>query len=149
MSYNIDTKLLLLCWGGINMSEKKLVMKLFKEKFGVCRLEKEALIPEWAQNSQFYSITKTAEELSLVCNQDNIPRDVKCEKEWRILKIEGILDFSLIGILSSISGILAFNNISIFAISTYDTDYILVKEKDIDNAIKALSSEKYEIVREL
>ncbi|MDF2984548.1 MAG: amino acid-binding protein [Eubacterium sp.] len=131
------------------MSNKKLIMKLFKERFGVCRLEKEALIPEWAINSHFFSITKTADELSIVCNQDNIPKGIKCEKDWRILKVEGILDFSLIGILSSISSILAFNNISIFTISTYDTDYILVKEKDIYNAAKALSSEKYEIVREL
>lgn len=131
------------------MSDKKLVMKLFKEKFGVCRLEIEALIPEWAQASQFYSITKTSDELSVVCSQDNIPDGIKCEKDWRILKIEGILDFSLIGILASISGILATNNISIFAISTYNTDYILVKEKDINNAVKVLSGEQYEIIREI
>ncbi len=130
------------------MSDKKLVMKLFKEKFGVCRLE-EALIPEWAQASQFYSITKTSDELSVVCSQDNIPDGIKCEKDWRILKIEGILDFSLIGILASISRILATNNISIFAISTYNTDYILVKEKDINNAVKVLSNEQYEIIREI
>ena len=74
------------------------------------------------------------------------PRDIKCEKDWRTLKIEGPLDFSLIGILSSISTILAQKGISIFAISTYDTDYILVKDKDINNAINALSNEKYEII---
>ena len=128
------------------MAEKILTMKLLKEKYGVCRLDKTELIPEWAQNSQFFSITKTVDELSIVCSQDNIPNEIKCEKDWRILKIEGPLDFSLIGILASISSILAQKGISIFAISTYDTDYILVKNKDIDNAIESLIKEKYEVI---
>ena len=118
------------------MLEKILTMKVLAEKFGVCRLNKNALIPEWVGASNFYSVTKTSDELSIVCSQASIPSDIKCEKDWRILKIEGPLEFSLIGILSSISTILAKEGISIFAISTYDTDYILVKEKDIDNAIK-------------
>ena len=128
------------------MPEKILTMKLLKEKYGVCRLNKTELIPEWAQNSDFLSITRTSEELSIVCSQNNIPNDLKCEKDWRILKIEGILDFSLIGILASISAILARKEISIFAISTYDTDYILVKNKDIDNTIKSLIEEGYEVI---
>jgi uncharacterized protein len=128
------------------MSEKILTMKLLKERFGVCRLNKKSEIPEWVQNGDFYSITKTMDELSIVCLQDNIPDNVKCEKDWRVLKVEGPLEFSLIGVLSSISTILAFKKISIFAISTYDTDYILIKDKDIDNAINALSDERYEII---
>jgi len=128
------------------MPGKILTMKLLKERFGVCRLNKNELIPEWAKNSSFYSITKTLDELSIVCSQDSIPSNTKCEKDWRILKVEGPLVFSLIGILSSISTILAQKGISIFAISTYDTDYILVKDKDIANAINALANEKYEIV---
>ena len=127
------------------MSEKKLTMKLLKERLGLCRLTKNELIPQWAINSDFYSITKTLEELSIVCSQDNIPSNIKCEKEWRALKIERQLEFSLIGILASIGTILAQKGISIFAISTFDTDYVLVKEKDIANAIRALSNEKYEI----
>lgn len=129
------------------MSEKILTMKLLKNRFGVCRLNNDELIPEWFQNSNFFSITKTSDELSIVCSEDSIPKGVKCEKDWRILKVEGPLDFSLIGILSSISTILAKQEISIFAISTYDTDYILVKYKDIDNAIEALSNEKIEIIK--
>lgn len=125
------------------MSKEALAMKLLKEKFGVCKLDKDELIPGWIKNSQFYSITKTADELSIVCSQASIPREIKCEKDWRILKVEGPLDFSLVGILSSITKILAQKEISIFAISTYDTDYILVKNKDIDNAVNALSDEKY------
>ncbi|AWK52844.1 MAG TPA: ACT domain-containing protein [Clostridium sp.] len=128
------------------MSEKILTMKLLKEKYGVCRLDKTELIPEWAQNSDFFSITRTSDELSIVCSQDDIPNDINCEKDWRILKIEGPLDFSLIGILASISTILAQKGISIFAISTYDTDYILVKNNDIDNAISALIKERYDVI---
>lgn len=129
------------------MPEKVLTMKLLKEKFGVCRLNKDDLIPAWAENSNFYSITKTSEELSIVCSQEVIPGGISCEKDWRMLKVEGPLDFSLIGILSSISTILARAGISIFAISTYDTDYILVPDKEIDNAINVLSNEKYEIIK--
>jgi hypothetical protein len=128
------------------MSKKILTMKLLKEKYGVCRLDKKDLIPAWAQEGEFFSITKTLDELSIVCIEDNIPRDIKCEKDWRILKIEGPLDFALIGILASISTILAQKGISIFAISTYDTDYILVKDSEIDNAIEALVNENYEII---
>ena len=128
------------------MSEKILTMKLLKERYGVCRLDKTELIPEWAQNSDFFSITRTSDELSIVCSQDDIPNDINCEKDWRILKIEGPLDFSLIGILASISTILAQKGISIFAISTYDTDYILVKNNDIDNAISALIKERYDVI---
>lgn len=129
------------------MPEKILTLKLMKGMFGVCRLNKNELIPEWAQKSGFYSITKTLDELSIVCSQDNIPGDIKSEKDWRILKVEGPLDFSLIGILSSISTVLAQKGISIFAVSTYDTDYILVKDKDIANAIDALSNERYRIAK--
>ncbi|MBI6875806.1 ACT domain-containing protein [Clostridium aciditolerans] len=128
------------------MVEKILTMKLLKEKYGVCRLGKTQLIPEWAQNSDFFSITRTSDELSIVCIEESIPDNVKCEKDWRILKIEGPLDFSLIGILASVSKILAQKGISIFAISTYDTDYILVKNKDIDNAIQSLIKERYEVI---
>lgn len=129
------------------MEGKILTMKLLKEKYGVCRLDKIELIPEWQKNSEFFSITRTPDELSIVCSEDNIPNEIKCEKDWRVLKIEGQLDFSLIGILASISTILAQKGISIFAISTYDTDYILVKNKDIDNTIDSLIKERYEVIQ--
>ena len=131
----------------LSMLENKLNMRLLQEKYGVCRLEINEEIPKWAINSQFYSITKTQDELSIVCPQNNIPSNIKYEADWRILKVEGPLDFSLIGILSSISNILANNKISIFAISTYDTDYILVKDKDVENAIKVLSNENYHVIK--
>jgi hypothetical protein len=128
------------------MSGKILTMKLLEGKYGVCRLDKSALFPEWANNSDFISITRTSDELSIVCSQDNIPGEVKCERDWGILKIEGPLDFSLVGILASISAILAKAGVSIFAVSTFDTDYILVKNRDISCAVKALGEEGYEVI---
>lgn len=129
------------------MSGKILTMKLLREKYGVCRLSKTDSIPEWAQSCDFFSVTRTEDELSVVCAQDCIPEGIKCEMDWRVLKIQGPLDFSLIGILASISTTLAQRGISIFAVSTYDTDYILVKDRDIDNAISALLNERYEVIK--
>lgn len=123
-----------------------LTMKLLNEKYGVCRLDTLENLPEWAFKSDFYSITKTRDELSIVCLEENIPSHINCEKNWRILKVEGPLDFSLIGILSSISSILAKEKISIFVISTFDTDYILIKEKDLSQAIRSLEGEDYTIL---
>ncbi|AOT69002.1 ACT domain-containing protein [Geosporobacter ferrireducens] len=129
------------------MSKKILTMELLNGKYGVCRLDKTESIPEWAKESKFFSATKTSDEVSIVCDEDNIPNGIVAEKDWRILKIIGPLDFSLIGILSSVSTVLAQKRISIFAISTYDTDYILVKNIDLDNALFALTNEGYEVIK--
>ena len=74
-------------------------------------------------------------------------QDIKCESDWRIFKIQGPLDFSLIGILSKISILMAENQISIFAVSTYDTDYILIKENNFENALKILESDIFNVIR--
>lgn len=123
----------------------KLTLKLYKELYGVCKHNPLEQIPVWAFQSDFFSITKTSEELSIVCTQSSIPEYFSCERGWKILKIEGTLDFSLIGILSSISTILANQEISIFAISTFDTDYILVKENDVPKAVHALAANGYPV----
>lgn len=116
----------------------KLNFAVVEGKYGVCRLDKDSRIPDWAYQSVFFSLTKTFGELSVVCSQESIPEDIKCERDWKILKVEGILDFSLTGILASISNTLAKAGISIFAVSTYDTDYVLVKDMDFKDAIEAL-----------
>lgn len=124
----------------------KLKLKLLKDMYGVCRLNNNSKIPEWGAKGEFSSITRTEDELSIVCLQNNIPEGIQCEKSWKVFKIEGPLDFSLIGILSAISSLMAEKGISIFAISTYDTDYILIKDKDLNKAIEVLSNDKYEII---
>ena len=100
-------------------------------------------------SADLYFIGKTDEELSLVCRTEDTPRcTTERDDGWRGFRIRGTLDFSLIGILSKISGILAEQKIGIFAVSTYNTDYILVKEENFERALSALSSEGYEVVPE-
>ena len=93
---------------------------------------------------KFYFIGKTDEELSLVCRTEDVPQNTtERDDGWRGFRIQGMLDFSLIGILSKISGILAENKIGIFAVSTFNTDYILVKKENFDRAIDALAKADY------
>jgi len=97
-------------------------------------------------NEDFYFVGRTDEEISLVCKTSAVPAStVEREDGWRGFRIEGVLDFSLIGILSKISTILAENKIGIFAVSTYNTDYILVKEENFERALGVLSEAGYEI----
>ena len=94
----------------------------------------------------FYFIGRTDEEISLVCKTEDTPADtLERDDGWRGFRIEGVLDFSLIGILSKISGILADNEIGIFAVSTYNTDYILVKAENFAKALRVLSEAGYSV----
>ena len=109
----------------------------------VCKLE---TVEQIDLNAGFYFIGRTDEELSLVCRTECTPaRTLEREDGWRGFRIEGTLDFSLIGILSPIAAILAENKIGIFAVSTYNTDYVLVKEENFDKAMTALGAAGYEI----
>lgn len=121
-------------------------MKILKEKYAVCKLPIEVPIPQWALKGEFSSVTKTMEENSVVCVEKNIPKEVQSERNWRIIKIEGPLEFTMIGVLAEISQILAKENISIFVISTSDTDYILVKEKDLRLSKEVLRRSNYTIL---
>ena len=95
----------------------------------------------------FYFIGKTDEELSLVCPTEDVPADTTDRDDgWRAFRIQGVLDFSLIGILSKLSGILAENRIGIFAVSTFNTDYILVKEENLDRALTVLAGAGYTVL---
>lgn len=98
-------------------------------------------------NKEFYFIGKTDEEYSVVCITEDTPADtIERDDGWKGFRIRGILDFSLVGILAEISGILAENKIGIFAVSTFNTDYILVKEKDFEKALEALVLAGHEFV---
>jgi hypothetical protein len=123
------------------MNDGKLSLTILDCVLAVCRLEKDDSVPQRAAAGSFYSITKTPDELSLVCEENFVPDGVKAEKGWRAFKVEGPLDFSLTGVLAGISGVLSEAGISIFAVSTYDTDYILVKKEKLEQAFQVL--EKY------
>lgn len=125
------------------MPKKVLKLSILGEEYGICRLEPDSNLPGWAVGGDFVSLTRTREELSIVCPCSSIPQGVRSEAGWRALKVEGPLDFSLTGILSSISTVLANAGISIFAVSTFDTDYILVKGSDLDAAVLALRKESF------
>ena len=110
----------------------------------VCKVASETDID---LNKDFYFIGKTDEEYSLVCLTEDTPANtLEREDGWKGFRIQGILDFSMIGILSKLSGVLAENKIGIFAVSTFNTDYILVKEENFDRALKILSLAGYDIV---
>jgi hypothetical protein len=104
----------------------------------VCSLGGADPIPGWAVQGAFFSITRTDEELSAICPENLVPVDVQAERGWRALRIAGVIDFSVIGVLAELTAPLAEGRISVFALSTYDTDYLLVKEHDLGRAIEKL-----------
>ena len=118
-------------------------LKKLEHLLTVCKVE---TIADIDISKEFYFIGKTDEEISLVCKTEDTPaHTLERDDGWRGFRIQGVLDFSLIGILSKISGILADNKIGIFAVSTYNTDYILVKDKDFEKALSVLSNEGYTV----
>ena len=124
---------------------KKLKLKVLPNKFSFCKLRANYDYPKWAENDIFYSITKTEDELSVVTLENNVRVCPEREDGWRIIKILGPLEFGMVGVVSKISSTLAVNRISIFVISTFDTDYFLVKDENMAKALKVLKYD-YKIV---
>ncbi len=119
-------------------------LKTIKYNLSVCKVTD---ISDIDLTSDFYFVGKTDEELSLVCKTEDTPHNTtEREDGWRGFRIQGVLDFSLIGILSKLSGILAEHNIGIFAVSTYNTDYILVKEENFERSLEVLINEGYKVI---
>jgi hypothetical protein len=108
-------------------------LSLLPGRFAVCRLAADAGVP-----AAFFSVTRTPDELSVVCAEDSAPEGAPCENGWRILQVAGPLDFSLTGVLAAIATPLANAGVSIFAISTFDTDYVMVKEANFAESVEAL-----------
>ena len=117
----------------------KLTLSILPEKIGICHFDKNSPLPQWAlEENRFVSIARTRDELSIICPEDKIPGGVLVERGWRVLKVEGPLGFVTTGIVSSLSTPLAQAQISILYISTYETDYLLVEEKNLAKAKKIL-----------
>ncbi len=116
-----------------------LTLSLLSGRYAVCRFESNESIPVWATRSQFFTVTRTTDELSITCPEADVPRDIaKCERGWRAFKLHGPFDFGLTGILVSVLNPLAEAGVGIFAVSTFDTDYVLMKEENVEKAIEAL-----------
>jgi hypothetical protein len=120
-------------------------LSLLSGLYAVCRLEADAPLPDWAQAGGFSTLVRSAEELSVVCESRLVPDGVTREGDWRILKVAGPLDFSQIGVLAGLAQPLAAEKVSIFVVSTYDTDYLLVKVEKLDLALDVLHRAGYVI----
>ena len=120
-------------------------IKVIAQEFSVCKI---ADIGAVDYSDTFLFLSKTDEELSLVCSTSLVPDQTVCREDgWRALRVQGVLDFSMVGILAEIAGVLAKESISIFAVSTYNTDYILTKKDDFERAVSALKNAGYTIRR--
>jgi hypothetical protein len=106
--------------------------------FAVARLDAVAPLPGWVAGGPFVSITRTTDELSVVCREEDVPAGVRCERGWRCLRVAGTLGFGLVGVLASLVGPLTEAGVSVFAASTFDTDYLILKASDFDRAVGVL-----------
>jgi uncharacterized protein len=121
--------------------------RVLTDKLAVCQLSAGSPIPEWAVGAGFFCITQTAEELSIVCAENRVPSNVRIERDWVALKLEGPFPFAMTGVLASFLQPLADAGIPIFAVSTFDTDYVLIKREKLEAAIAALNSAGHELVQ--
>ena len=123
-------------------------LSLLPSTFAICLLDADASVPDWAQHSSadFFSLTRTADELSIVCRDDAVPNSVQSDRDWRCLKVAGPLDLAATGILSSLTRGLPEAEIPVFGISTFATDYLLVKSQHLDLATAALRLNGHTIV---
>jgi len=120
------------------MTFRQLRLILVDGTFAICRFEPDTLVPPWVTVGNFFSFTRTADELSIVCRQEGIPEGINCELGWRSLRVAGTMPFSVVGVLASLTAPLAEAGLSAFAISTFDTDYLLVKADDLERAVDVL-----------
>jgi hypothetical protein len=120
------------------MLDRPLTLVVLPGTFAVCRLGAGAPFPDWASAGPFSSVTHTAEELSVVCPEGAVPEGTRCERGWRCLRVAGTLDLTLVGTLASLLVSLAEAGVGVFSVSTYDTDYLLVREADLGRAAQAL-----------
>lgn len=127
----------------------KLNFVVLPKKYSIYRFRVDSILPDWMYSSDFYSITKTNEELSVIAVQKDFVFDNRIKNDdWRIFKIVGPLDFSLIGIIADVSILFKERMISIFTVSTYDTDYLLIKQKDLSLGVEALRAKGHKVAIE-
>jgi len=120
------------------MHSAPLQLTILPQQLAICQLPPESPIPAWATDGPLWSLTRTPHEFSLVCAEAQVPPGTTAERGWRALVVAGPLDFALTGILHALTGPLAAAAISMFALSTYDTDYVLIRAADLERAVAAL-----------
>jgi len=122
-----------------------LTIEILKDFYSVYQFDSDYKLDNIFQNNKFFSITRTKDELSVVAKENSLNDYKKTETGWKILKIKGLLDFSLTGIISKISSVLSDANISVFVISTFNTDYVMVKNETLEKAVEVLRGNGYEV----
>jgi hypothetical protein len=128
------------------LTRPQLTLLLFDGCLAVCRLPASSAVPTWAfTKGPISSITRSEKELSIICGETAVPAGVRCERGWRVLKVENPLNFALTGILVALAAPLAEAGVSIFTISTFDSQYLMVKEASIELALKILVNAGHEI----
>lgn len=132
---------------GIRARRPTLELTLLPEALSVCRLPGGAAAPPWLEGEAFTAVTRTPHETSVVCRAAVVPEDVRAEPGWRALRVAGPLDFALTGILLALLAPLAAAGVAVFALSTFDTDYLLVREAALDDALEALTTAGHRIAR--
>jgi hypothetical protein len=109
------------------------------ELYAIVRLEPDAELPAWLQSGHFWSATRSESELSVVCREEDVPTDASAERGWCALELAGPLDFSLTGVVAALVTPLAEAEVPIFVISTFETDYLFVRERDLERSVDALA----------
>jgi uncharacterized protein len=127
------------------MEPPRLKLSLLPDLLAVCRLERGQEIPAWATEGNFSSVSRIREELSVICASNSVPENVRASRGWRAIKIEGPLDLDLVGILVSVAVPLAHAGIGILPVGTFDTDYILVRDRQLGEALRALRATGFNV----
>src|SRR5690242_13206261 len=130
----------------MSKSGRRFELTVLSESLAVVRLAANSPVPLWATQGEFFSVTRTSDELSVICSAARVPSGVAAETGWRALKVKGPFALSEVGVLAALSATLAARKVSLFAISTFDTDYLLVPGSQLDAAIAALRSAGNEVV---
>ncbi len=115
-----------------------LTLRVLDPELTVARLGATDPLPDWASGGTFLSLTRTGRELSIVCESARVSPGVRCERGWRALEVAGPLDFAMVGVLASLAAPLAVAGVPIFVVSTFETDYLLVRSTDLERALTAL-----------
>jgi uncharacterized protein len=119
-------------------------IRLLPSTYAICRLDPTDAVPDWPRG-EFVSISRTASELSIVCDAASAPDDVKAERDRRCFALEGPIPFEVVGVAARVTKALADTKISVFFVSTYDTDYVLVRSSNVESAITALRSARFDL----
>jgi uncharacterized protein len=126
-------------------AQRSFELSLLAETFTICHLAADAALPEWATQGQFFSITRTSDELSVIAETVLVPARLRTKVSWRVMKVHGPFDLSEVGVLAALVQALAAAGVSVFAVSTFDTDYLLVQCSQLREAVAALRNAAHTI----